>query len=307
MSITNPSPTRAPFDQERVRPPLPFFADYRRGNVQAITGQPATFTRADTATVTGQTGGSFTLPANRPALTWAVDALAYQQGNADILSYPYGAQTPAGLQVAWDGIVDAQGSDGVLWRIGDAAGSNGFMELRKLGNQQVLRATYADGSGNTSTADVYCPFGTRLYVVTRLEPSGANVQVRISIGTPTLAFATSGLGTARARVAAWSDNKIYIGSRNGTDPQSSRAYRVLAQPGTPGVERLPFGWDAGVGVLPSTFGLIQNGQVSLEPGVAGTLRFVDQGSYISIETTTATHRAVSPNPFLTPFIFLEAV
>jgi hypothetical protein len=307
MSITNPSPTRAPFDQGRVRPPLPFFADYRRGNVQAITGQPATFTRAATATVAGQTGGSFTLPANRPALTWAVDALAYQQGNADILSYPYGAQTPAGLQVAWDGIVDAQGSDGVLWRIGDAAGSNGFVELRKLGGQQVLRATYADGSGNTSTADVYCPIGSRLYVVTRLEPSGANVQVRITIGTPTLAFATSGLGTARARVTAWSDNKIHIGSRNGTNPQSSRAYRVLAQPGTPGVERLPFGWDAGVGVLPSAFGLVSNGQISLEPSVTGTLFWADQGTHISIEASPSNFRAVSPLGLATPDIFLEAV
>jgi hypothetical protein len=37
------------------------------------------------------------------------------------------------------------------------------------------------------------------------------------------------------------------------------------------------------------------------------LFFADQGTHISIEASPSNFRAVSPDPFLTPFIFLEAV
>jgi hypothetical protein len=74
MTITNPSPTRAPFDQERVRSKAVLSVDWTRGVATAITGQGATVTRAGNAFVTAVNGVLTRIGANRPRLLHFVGA-----------------------------------------------------------------------------------------------------------------------------------------------------------------------------------------------------------------------------------------
>jgi len=74
MTITNPSPTRAPFDQEKVRSKAVLSIDWTRGVATAITGQGATVTRAGNALVTSQNGVLTPIGTNRPRLLHFVEA-----------------------------------------------------------------------------------------------------------------------------------------------------------------------------------------------------------------------------------------
>lgn len=302
MTIQTPTPGRAPFEQAQVRPNVPFFADYRRGVANAISGQAPVFVRASSATVTAANGGTFAVGLNRPALSHVGNAVAYVQTGT--LKYAYPVRPTAPLQVAWDGISTV--GLGVLWRIGGAGSSSAYLELRRI--ESGFRATYADGSGNLSTAELYgLPVASRVYVVAQLVPSGSNVQVRLAATDLSLQWYTSGLGTARAFVAAWSAPEIHVGSLAGASAMSSNTYRVFAQAGAANVDDLAWGWDAGVNVLPELLGLVDGTNVTLEYGAAGNRFFVDQGAHISIESTTATHRAVAPGGLVAPVIYLEAV
>jgi hypothetical protein len=74
MTITNPSPTRAPFDQEKVRSKAVLSIDWTRGVATAITGQGATVTRSGNAFVTAGNGVLTPIGTNRPRLLHFVGA-----------------------------------------------------------------------------------------------------------------------------------------------------------------------------------------------------------------------------------------
>jgi hypothetical protein len=77
MTITSPTPTRAPFDQDKVRSKSPFAVDWTRGTMTATTGQVATVTRAapNAAVVAGNEIIRFT-GTNRPRILHFVRATA---------------------------------------------------------------------------------------------------------------------------------------------------------------------------------------------------------------------------------------
>jgi len=241
MTIQIPRLARQPFDQLQLRPKLPFFVDFRRGIERAITGQEPTFTRASTATVTGSQGGTASVGYNRPALSYVTDGIGYVQDGT--LVYPYLAAPVYPMQVAWDGILATAANDGVLWRLGKTNSTAAYFELRKVGGVATLRANYADGSGNLSTGELTSVSLTeRLYIIAQLVLDGSNVQSRLQIRTMAGSYTASSLGTARAKVTAWDDELLHVGSLGGSVALNSTTYRLMIQSGSATLTDLRWGW-----------------------------------------------------------------
>ena len=70
MTIQLPSPVRSRFDQLKVRSHRILRADFRRAALDAVTGQPHTFTQTTGASALDVTGAAYTGAVGRPA--WSV-------------------------------------------------------------------------------------------------------------------------------------------------------------------------------------------------------------------------------------------
>jgi len=242
MTITNPSPTRAPFDQEKVRSKAVFSIDWTRGVATAITGQGATVTRAGNAFVTAGNGVLTPIGTNRPRLLHFVGA------NGGLLTE--GARTNIALhnrdltQAAWvktnvTAARDALGVDGLAngaSRLTATAGNATCLQTVTLGSSARFMSAWIRRVAGTGVIEMTTNNGTNWDPVTF---TGQYARVSIptrTVTNPVFGFriVTSGdvivVDFVQNESGTFATSEIAVGATAVTRPTDQVSYANFPQP-----------------------------------------------------------------------------
>jgi hypothetical protein len=242
MTITNPSPTRAPFDQERVRSKAVLSVDWTRGVATAITGQGATVTRAGNAFVAAGNGVLTPIGTNRPRLLHFVGA------NRGLLTE--GARTNIALhnrdltQAAWvktnvTAARDALGVDGLAngaSRLTATAGNATCLQTVTLGSSARFMSVWIRRVTGTGVIEMTTNNGTNWDPVTF---TGQYARVSIptrTVTNPVFGFriVTSGdvivVDFVQNENGTFATSEIAVGATAVTRPTDQVSYANFPQP-----------------------------------------------------------------------------
>lgn len=179
MTIGVPTPVRSRFDQLKVRPHRVLSVDFRRGLVDAITGQVFSFTRSVAGAALDMYGTSYTVPVGRPALSVVDGNTGLLRTPDDGLYYPISSrlvEMSGIVQLIDQGGLDDSGT--VLARIGiDEPGWR--LEVGTARKVQAILSNNASADSTAASATNIANVGEVLYVWWGIAFAGSNMQAQL--------------------------------------------------------------------------------------------------------------------------------
>jgi hypothetical protein len=220
MTIIVPGPSVAPFDQNQLRPEGSFFADYRTGSIDALTGQSGVFSRSGTQTITTQLG-TYEIGANLPRLEYRQNELVYVP-TGSTLQYDHNPRAIFPLRM-FARVIRTSSTSGVICRIGSSASTPSTLTLEQNSARYRLRFynnvnTLAEVEINTNL-----PLNTPIDIIANADLNNLNiVVVTIRWRTAPGPYSFQGALAFNSFVnTEWSDTKVHVGSLAGSSVPGS--------------------------------------------------------------------------------------